>query len=63
MKISVADSYYIKGVAIILMFAHHLFAFPDRVIPPNYYVNITNYFNIEGAIGEFGKICVPIFYL
>lgn len=46
----------VKGIAIILMLMHHLFAYPERL---NYkYIGLLN---IEQYIGEFGKICVAMF--
>lgn len=45
-----------KGIAIILMLVHHLFAFPDRIRFP--YIG---FFHIEQYIAEFGKLCVAIF--
>lgn len=57
------DTKAIKGIAVILMLAHHLFAFSDR-IPMGY--EIVSYLSINGVeankfIGHFGSICVPIF--
>ncbi|CNH97865.1 Acyltransferase family [Yersinia pekkanenii] len=57
------ETNYIKGIAIILMLMHHLFAFPER-IPPD--VNIINSFpfitwDIDNFIASFGKICVAMF--
>ena len=53
----------IKGIAILLMMAHHLFAFPDRM---PYEASIQTPFYISGMeltelIGGFGKICVSIY--
>ena len=53
----------IKGIAILLMMAHHLFAFPDRM---PYGTMIQTPFHISGMeltelIGGFGKICVSIY--
>ena len=53
----------IKGIAILLMMAHHLFAFPDRV---PYGMTLQTPFYISGMeltelIGCFGKICVSIY--
>lgn len=54
----------IKGVAILLMLAHHLFAFAER-IPGGVEYNQTVMFNESTSlllqIGWFGKICVSIF--
>lgn len=56
------DTKFIKGIAIILMFYHHLFCFPDRIQGVSY----TSLFSIQGhtaadIIGSFGKICVALF--
>lgn len=53
----------IKGIAILLMLAHHLFAFPERM---PYDTSIQTPFYISGMeltelIGGFGKICVSIY--
>lgn len=50
-----------KGVAICLMFAHHLYAFEDRLINGNTYIPLIPFFNIEHRVGQFGNICVSIF--
>jgi len=57
------DTKVMKGVAIILMLAHHLWAFPDR-----YPVGFAFYswLSVEGQplevfLGSFGKICVAMF--
>ncbi|WP_273874818.1 acyltransferase family protein [Serratia marcescens] len=65
MKISIEKSNYLKGIAIILMLAHHLFAFPDRISPDVTvkYIGMlpgTDMY-IETYIGLFGKICVSMF--
>ncbi|MGN1167835.1 MAG: acyltransferase family protein [Lachnospiraceae bacterium] len=53
----------IKGIAILLMLAHHLFFFPER-IPTGYSlstgITLMGY-ELTQLIGQFGKICVPIF--
>lgn len=56
-------TWQIKGIAILLMLAHHLFTFSDRFYK-GYKIN--SLFNISGVdlavlIGDFGKICVSIF--
>lgn len=64
MKITKENTLLIKGVAIILMFTHHLFRFPSRVENVKYFSlsgDIFNGYNIEYLIGDFGKICVGIF--
>ena len=67
-KFSIDDTCVLKGVAIILMFMHHLFAFPDRIIEPNFFVPIHTYIHVplinqdfEFLLGQFGKLCVAIF--
>ena len=56
------DTKFIKGIAIILMFYHHLFCFPDRIGGVSYF----SLFSLQGhtaanIIGSFGKICVALF--
>lgn len=52
----------LKGVALILMFAHHLFGFPEWLLAGNTFLSIpfqtqtTAYF-----LGKFGNICVGMF--
>jgi uncharacterized membrane protein len=50
-----------KGIAIILMLYHHLFAFPERIQYD--YISLFSYNQetISFFIGYFGKICVAIF--
>ena len=53
----------IKGIAILLMLAHHLFAFPDRI---PYDMSLQTSFYLSGMelteiIGNFGTICVSLF--
>ena len=52
----------LKGFAVLLMLAHHLFAFSDRIpygfdFSRNIFLSNT----LTSFIGVFGKICVPIF--
>lgn len=61
MKINKDESHYLKGIAIILMFTHHLFAFPERIIHPSMYIPVLDGFSLELYLGMFGKICVAIF--
>ena len=56
------DTKFIKGIAIILMFYHHLFTVPDRIEGMSYF----SIFSLQGhaaanSIGNFGKICVALF--
>ena len=50
-----------KGVAICLMFAHHLYYFGDRLINGNTYIPLIPFLNVEFRIGTFGSICVSMF--
>lgn len=58
------DTKVIKGIAVILMFMHHLWAFPDRIASDMQFrssgimVHGTDLFY---AAGVFGQICVPVF--
>lgn len=63
MSFSTKDTKVVKGIAILLMIYHHLFAFPDRM-PEN--ISIISLFSINGYsiaywIGNFGKLCVTLF--
>ena len=49
----------VKGLAIVLMFIHHLWAFPDRI--PGGNLKYIFYFSYS-SLGLFGKICVSIFF-
>ena len=56
------ESMIVKGIAIILMIIHHLFAFPDRIVAPSYYMSIPVLGNnIAYYLGVFGRICVAIY--
>lgn len=52
----------VKGMAIILMLIHHLFAFPDRINVEGY-ISIMQLkgINIEVIAGQFGKICIGMY--
>lgn len=53
-----------KGVAICLMFFHHLFNFQDysyRFLPGNSYTPLLYFFNSEDYLARFGSICVSMF--
>jgi hypothetical protein len=57
------DTLIVKGMAILLMFFHHLFAFPDRLnggssFIPLFYIGGTS---IEEVVASVGNICVAIF--
>lgn len=55
------DTLYLKGIAILLMLAHHLFAFPERILPPAELVPVTQAVPLEYHLGVLAKICVPVF--
>ncbi|RJF55337.1 acyltransferase [Serratia inhibens] len=61
MEISINKSNYLKGIAIILMLVHHLFAYPGRISPDISVYHIVNGIDIEMYLGLFGKICVSMF--
>ena len=57
------DTKKIKGFAIILMLAHHLWAFPNRIAGGE----LKHLFTIFGdssllILGNFGKICISLFF-
>nr|WP_281423373.1 acyltransferase [Novosphingobium profundi] len=51
----------LKGIAILLMLAHHLFALPTLIRAPNHYVPLVPGLPLEYELARLGKICVPIF--
>lgn len=57
------ETNYIKGIAIILMLMHHLFAFPDRIPHDANIINSLPFIgaNVDSYLANFGKICVAIF--
>jgi len=61
--ISREASAWIKGVAILLMLAHHLFGLPSLIEPPNAFTPLIPGVPLEYWIGRFGKICVGLFLL
>lgn len=61
MNISLKDSSYLKGVAILLMLWHHLFAFPERLGPGVAWQPVWPGVPVEQQLALFGKICVPMF--
>ena len=63
MTFSRNDTKVVKGIAIVLMLYHHLFAFPARIDSDLSYISA---FSIDGEtisywIGVFGKLCVALF--
>ena len=56
------DTRILKGIAIIMMLAHHLWGFPDRVPNGGFSSNIMIFdTNIIQYIGDFGKFCVAFY--
>jgi hypothetical protein len=58
------DTKIIKAVAIMLMCAHHLFRFNDRIVDNIVPISLTTFNGVDMAyyIGDYGKICVSIFF-
>jgi len=50
-----------KGVAVCLLFVHHLFGFEDRFLDGNRFIQVIPFFNLEAEIAGFGNICVAMF--
>ena len=62
-EFSTNDTKALKGLGIILMLIHHLWAFPERLAGGE----LKHFLNVDGAslifhIGKFGQICVPLFF-
>ncbi len=57
------DTSIIKGIAIILMFMHHLFAYPDRIKGGSSYIALFPMYgtSLEVIVALFGKLCVAMF--
>lgn len=62
-KFTKNDTLIAKGVAIILMYIHHLFYFDERIKDGNYYVSIGSLWGAKAEFfwGSFGKLCVCMF--
>ena len=58
-----SDTNIAKCVAVILMFIHHLFAFPERLHNNVSFISAFTFKNtpVEQYIGVFGQLCVSIF--
>ena len=54
-----------KGAALCLMLYHHLFAYPDRIGEGISFISLCSFgeTTLSTYIGQFGRICVPIFLL
>lgn len=56
------DTKLMKGFAILLMLAHHLWGFPDRLVSELPMTSMTaRGMEFAGYIGGYGKICVSLF--
>lgn len=52
----------IAGIAIIMMFVHHLFGFASYRLPQNTYLETTIYgISLQRILASCGRLCVPIF--
>ena len=57
------DTKVIKGIAILLMLAHHLWAFPDRIYGGGFTAILSVFgMPLSVFIGKFGKICVSLYF-
>lgn len=63
MGLSKEDTKMMKGIALWLMFAHHLFPFQDRIAPGNEFLPLIRFgdTNLAYIIGHAGKLCVAIY--
>lgn len=59
--ISKEQGNFIKGIAIVLMLFHHLFAYSERYPTNMEIIFLSNSVFYERILGEIGKYCVPIF--
>jgi len=57
------DTRIIKGIAIVLMLMHHLFAFPDRYPSGFSFASTFTIYDMDFIVflGQFGKICVALY--
>ena len=61
-KFTKDDTKLMKGFAILLMLAHHLWGFPDRLVSELPMTSITaRGMEFAGYLGGYGKICVSLF--
>lgn len=61
MKLTIADTNCLKGIAIVMMLIHHLFSFPEKVLPPSIVYYLIPGVPIERYLGLMCKLCVPVF--
>jgi hypothetical protein len=50
-----------KGVAICLMFVHHLYGFGDRLLNGNSYIPLIPFLSLEDYVARLGNICIAMF--
>ena len=61
-KFTKDDTKCMKGLAVLLMLAHHLWGFPDRLPSGLPMTSVTaRGMEFAGFIGGYGKICVSLF--
>ncbi|MBY6003753.1 acyltransferase [Salipiger bermudensis] len=63
MTITLHQALILKGLAVLLMFAHHLFGLPTLIHPPAAYVSTVPGLPLDYMIGRYGKVCVALFLL
>ncbi|OOM16558.1 acyltransferase family protein [Clostridium saccharobutylicum] len=63
LKFTRDDTSIAKGIAIICMFIHHLFTFPNRIKGSSEFISLFQFNgnNIEYWFGQYGRICVAMF--
>lgn len=57
-NLTLSDTNFLKGVAIVLMLLHHLFYVRQELYDD---VLLIGHYNLVNEIGQFGKVCVAIF--
>ena len=64
--VSKDDTLAVKGIAIMMMLVHHLFAFPARLLPGTHFNSLFVFADsttLEWHVSAFCKVCVAIFTL
>ena len=59
--ISTKQSTLLKGLTILLMIFHHLFAYPSRIDASIEWFSIFSQPEVERVIGLISRVCVPMF--
>lgn len=60
-RITLQESLALKGLAVLLMFAHHLFGLPSLIRPPAEVVPLIPGVPLEYLLGRYGKVVVALF--